>query len=591
MKKTLFLCALCVAFCGQAFGTVVSGTGVTLGADTAFTPASSTDYVYTDLTIGTAGVSKVIGNGEMFHLYADGLSGSGNVTISRNHSGYNPAVIWLDGDCSGYTGTINLAANVDRGDNVRLGLGGTNGDLDLSKATLSMTRGVLYMNQNATVKALTLNNTVVSSTSYTDSLPVITDPASTAAFANLQYAITTGTDARTLSVGSLTLSNTTIGKGITINLTNGGSIGTGNTINGNLKVTKGTLTLNNNTTTYGSDSIITAARGTKIDISSASTQTISAVELQENSELHVRLNCTVGSAASRTAISMANGSVITLWSGKVYGDITIDQSTTIRGSQKGDGGWVGGTISGNGTLTLGTDSNGNSNVWEVASSVSDKAEGMLALVMDSKSVVTLSGANTYSGGTTIKQSKLKLASETALGAGDVTVMAGDGLCFADTLSHATIGGALTLNSGVTITLNEAHNGTLTTNGLTLDGDATFNGNLVVKGGELDFTSGGTLTMGCDVTIGNDEDSIVTVVLTQDMVESIKQGDYVAIIRNVNIATLGSHIEFRGADFELERPNVYELKQSGDKIYITPEPATATLSLLALAGLAARRRRH
>lgn len=163
-----------------------------------------------------------------------------------------------------------------------------------------------------------------------------------------------------------------------------------------------------------------------------------------------------------------------------------------------------------------------------------------------------------------------------------------------TVSDATLTiNALTLGNGSTLTFGteESHDNNLITSGLTVDGEAKLNANLVMNSGTMTFANNAILTMGCDVTIGNDEGSTVTVVLTQAMVDSIKEGEYVAIIRNVNTATLGTHVEFRGADFELEHPEVYALKQDGDKIYITPEPTTATLSLLALAALAARRKRH
>lgn len=150
--------------------------------------------------------------------------------------------------------------------------------------------------------------------------------------------------------------------------------------------------------------------------------------------------------------------------------------------------------------------------------------------------------------------------------------------------------ALTLNGG-TITLGtvDEHNSTLTTTDLTVTKDSAINADLVVAGGMLIFADDTILTMGCDVTIGHDD--MVTVVLTDTMVEQIAAGNRVVLFENVDSDKLGSSITFAG---NLIAPaETYSLQyDAGNKtIYVAPEPATATLSLLALAALAARRKRH
>lgn len=129
---------------------------------------------------------------------------------------------------------------------------------------------------------------------------------------------------------------------------------------------------------------------------------------------------------------------------------------------------------------------------------------------------------------------------------------------------------------------------LTTTNLTVGGNATLNADLVVNGGTMTFANNAILTMGSKVSIGDD----VTVVLTQEMVDSIYRGEWVEIIASVDgVATLGN-TSFTGATgVTLDQPKAYALTQIDDKVYITPEPATATLSLLALAALASRRKRH
>ena len=157
-------------------------------------------------------------------------------------------------------------------------------------------------------------------------------------------------------------------------------------------------------------------------------------------------------------------------------------------------------------------------------------------------------------------------------------------------------GSLTLSNGANITaetISGKHNGTITLTGLNVtDVNSEMNGDLVMAGGTMIFANNTTLTMGCAVTIGMG--NTVTVELTEEMVDIIAGGGRVDLFTSVETATLGSHIVFTGTNgAALDKADVYSLQydEATKTIYATPEPATATLSLLALAALAARRKRH
>lgn len=164
-------------------------------------------------------------------------------------------------------------------------------------------------------------------------------------------------------------------------------------------------------------------------------------------------------------------------------------------------------------------------------------------------------------------------------------------------------GSLTL-SGNTITLGTAaaHDNDLTiTSTLAVTANSTMNANLIVSNGAtMDFSNHTELTMGCTVTIGNN----VTIKIDDSELASIvNTGSVMTIINNVEGVdmehlelTLGSGWKF--VDAQGNSLDAYNLRldvvDAGDgkvNIVVAPEPATATLSLLALAALASRRRRH
>ena len=148
-----------------------------------------------------------------------------------------------------------------------------------------------------------------------------------------------------------------------------------------------------------------------------------------------------------------------------------------------------------------------------------------------------------------------------------------------TLKDATVDGEVVVNAG---TVNVTSNSTLTS--LTLDADAVLN---VSEGAIVTLTEADGLTIADGATI------MVTV--STEMLENLDDQEFTLFSGNVSNLT-NANIVFTDNNEETEdkQANISLGSTSGsikvDSTVAIPEPATATLSLLALVGLAARRRR-
>lgn len=149
---------------------------------------------------------------------------------------------------------------------------------------------------------------------------------------------------------------------------------------------------------------------------------------------------------------------------------------------------------GSAALTLGNNDTSNS--------FSGVIQGSGRLIKNGMGNLTLSGASTYQGGTTLNGGTLTVEHETALGTGELTV---DGNATLDTNSleldnDVTINGGtqLTLTSDYNLSLHGvlAGNGSLTKNGaynLQLSGTNTFSGDLNLLGGSIYLADDNVLT--------------------------------------------------------------------------------------------------
>ncbi|NBT25489.1 MAG: hypothetical protein EBT09_02790, partial [Actinobacteria bacterium] len=419
--------------------TLDASRGVTLS-----TGATSTVTVASTKTLLAAGV--ISGSGNLTK------SGAGTITLTGANSFTGTftvsvgAAVVGDGATSGSLATTSIVTNADlsfsRSDNVSssAAITGTGGLTKLGNGTLTLTNTGTSYSGTTTISAGTL--ALGGSGVVGDSSTV--DVATGATFSLEGYNETIGALAGsgTLSLGSGTL---TAGGNSSSTTFSGTSSGTG----GLTKTGSGTLTLSGANGYTGTTTI------------SGGTLALGAADRIDNSS-----NVVVGNGAT---FSLANFN-------ETVGSLSTSPSAGT------------GAIS-LGTATLTTSTTADSTFGGVVS-------GSGALVKQGSGVLTLSGANTYSGTTTISAGSIQAANATALGttAGATTVSNGAQLRLSgsitsqETITGAGIGGlsgvilnvsgANTLSGAITLTQSsnevQVNAGSLTlSGGITSPTSSTF----------------------------------------------------------------------------------------------------------------------
>ncbi|HEV2968368.1 MAG TPA: autotransporter-associated beta strand repeat-containing protein [Pirellulales bacterium] len=169
------------------------------------------------------------------------------------------------------------------------------------------------------------------------------------------------------------------------------------------------------------------------------------------------------------------------------GPTTLNSNATSSSATLSFGGGITpGATSGVTTLTL---NGANIGANTISGVLADNGAGQLAVTMNGTGVWILSGANTYSGGTTINSGTLKTTTSGALGSGSLTIN-GSG-------SILDLGNTNQNVGAVNIAAGTIQNGTLTATSFTVNNSAalTFPSTLILAGaGGLTKTSTGTLTL-------------------------------------------------------------------------------------------------
>ena len=210
---------------------------------------------------------------------------------------------------------------------------------------------------------------------------------------------------------------------------------------------------------------------------------ISSIRMASGTALKLDYNANITNGC---AVSMEDGSSINFWNGTGTSNLKIDLNgnVSLNGNCSGNAAVLAGTIAGTGHLNLGTTLQ---NAWTISSSIS----GDLSLSVNSR--VTLSGNNSYTGGTVISGSTLTTRSVSALGTGAVTIN----------------GGALALGGNLEISALEGTGGSV-----------SLGGNLLgISGGGASTVYAGSVTgaAGSGLNVGAGADLALTGAVTADSV--------------------------------------------------------------------------
>jgi len=295
----------------------------------------------------------------------------------------------------------------------------------------------------------------------------------------------TGSGTATLSVANTYNGGTTVAAG-TLTFGNATALGSGAvTLNGGTLKAGGGFTLANNIAVSGASNFEMGGANTTLSgsLSGSGALTLnnsgaaSTMTFGNNSGYSGTLTVNNGTAVSFN--SSNSGSASAAW---VFNDanagrvrVNVGNNTVSFGSLAGTGQFVNNTASSTSVLSVGA----ANATTTFAGTIKDNGTGIFALLKTGTGIQGLSGANAYSGATTINSGALGVASangaNTNLGTGSVTVNAG---------------GILRIGYGVTSNQNVS----TTANAITLAGGSVFadDANQHLSGVVTVSASGGTL---------------------------------------------------------------------------------------------------
>ncbi len=217
------------------------------------------------------------------------------------------------------------------------------------------------------------------------------------------------------------------------------------------------------------------------------------VALAKTSSAGVHAAAQITGVSAGATVQLAGTGGDQIFDGAGFGVSQLNGTLDLNGRNEGFDVLSGtGTVLNNGggtsTLTLGTGSSASSFAGTIADN--NNGGGKMALVKIGLGTLTLSGNNTFSGGTTISAGMLQLGSAGAVQNSTVTLATTNGLAFSPGIGTFNFGG---LSGAVSFALTDTGAGSVAIS-VGADGDSTTYSGVLSGGGSLSKVGAGTLTL-------------------------------------------------------------------------------------------------
>lgn len=324
------------------------------------------------------------------------------------------------------------------------------------------------------------------------------------------------------------------------------------------------------------------------------------------------------------SVSLKSGEIknVTSENGAIFvtntGKLTADTVNVNAGSLKMDGN---GSLSAGKVNAAGVAMNGNKgNVALYDGAISTEGSTVTnsgTLAADSISVATGNTLKNDEGAVIVVGTTLELAGGAKLvNNGIISGSSAYALMTTEDQAEAVLGGTIILNEGSevlnagkiendilvnggTLTLNQdgsTQNITMTAGEILVTGNNVQTGSLTLDGGTINFEAGAMVNLKDDATLTITKGTTIMVTVSTEMLENLAGQDFKLFGGNVENITNATFIFTDGDQDTSNDVTDVTISLGGTsgsikvEIQAVPEPTTATLSLLALVGLAARRRR-
>jgi len=443
----------------------LGSAGLTLSGGELLTSANATLTNSVTLEPGvTNSLAAVTGTTATYSgIIADG-TGSGALTIGDATGSDNGTVI-LSGANSYSGGTTILAGSILEAEN-NSALGASTGAVTVSSgASLQLTGGVT-LNNNISISgtgmggagAIFVNNASLDTVGGNVTLAGNALMNSSAGELYLNGSVNLGTNDLTFEGNGIAKLNgqVTGAGGITVDENHGGSLYLAGSIANTYTGLTTVAGLNVGNYLFLAKSANTVAIAGDLDINGG-----------------IVCDTSTGQLAATSTVTLTNGGTFDF----IYG--SASSSETIAGLNGASGTSINNYLSYSASLTL-----GGSGIYAFAGQITNTVNGALSLTKQGAGTQTLSGINTYTGGTTISAGTLVAANANALGTGLVTQSGGT--LETDNVNHViTLGNGFNQTGGLLVlNLNGTPSQTANNDQVNVTGTATLNGNL-----KINYTAG------------------------------------------------------------------------------------------------------